>query len=82
MIGIPVAENDKKWASSSKVNEFKDLAEFSAYKKAFPNPSEFYHPHEIAADALAFWITGNADGGDTKHPLHAKIAAWAQARLQ
>lgn len=58
-----------------------DLASVAPYAAAFPNPGEFYHPHEIAADLLAARVTGQAEGV-ADHPLRAKFAAWAKEHLR
>ena len=61
--------------------EVEDLASLPAYRSAFPNPDEFYHPNEIAADLLAAWITGHGDG-DPSHPMRITFATWAIKALR
>jgi hypothetical protein len=56
------------------------LQELKAYVKAFPNPDENYHPNEIAADMLGYWLAGRTDG-DADHPLRAKLVKWAKKNL-
>jgi hypothetical protein len=51
-----------------------------AYVNAFPNPDEIYHPYEISADMLAYWLAGRSDG-DAGHPLRAKLIKWAKKGL-
>jgi hypothetical protein len=54
------------------------LAGIAEYNRAFPDPSQAYHPNEISADILAGWITGQP----TDHPLSLKVSKWATEHLR
>jgi len=57
------------------------LMEVKAYTEAFPNKSQVYHPYEISADLLGYWMAGHSTG-DTEHPMRAGLAAWAAKNLR
>lgn len=68
------------WMQQDGVPVTQPLSELKAYANAFPNPHENYHPNEISADMLGYWLAGNTDG-DANHPLRAKLVKWAKKNL-
>jgi hypothetical protein len=68
------------WVMQDGVPVTQPLSDLKAYASAFPNPDENYHPNEIAADMLGYWLAGRTDG-DTEHPLRAKLVKWAKKNL-
>jgi hypothetical protein len=61
--------------------QIEDLDGVKGYVTSFPNTDENYHPHEILADLLGYYVSGFG-AGDPKHPLRAKTAAWVKEHLQ
>lgn len=57
------------------------LLEIPGYVGAFPNRSDLYHPHEIAADLLGYWLSGRSDAS-AQHPLRRAIPTWAAQTLK
>ncbi|MFP8776970.1 hypothetical protein [Hydrogenophaga sp. RWCD_12] len=57
------------------------LLEVQGYVDAFPNRNELYHPHEIAADLLGYWLAGRTDAS-AQHPLRRALPAWATQSLK
>ena len=57
-----------------------DLEAIPAYKAAFPDLDESFHPNEIAAELLAGWVTGQDK--DAAQPLRSRTAAWADKALR
>jgi hypothetical protein len=57
------------------------LEDAKTYLAAFPNKSQLYHPYEIAADLLGYWLAGQSHG-ETNHPLRAAVTTWAAQSLQ
>ena len=56
------------------------LESIPAYKAAFPDLDEYFHPNEIAAQLLSGWVTGQDKDAD--QPLRLRTAAWAQKALR
>ncbi len=57
-----------------------DLEAIPAYKAAFPDLDESFHPNEIAAELLSGWVTGQDK--DAAQPLRVRTAAWARKALR
>lgn len=57
------------------------LTGVAAYVGAFPDRSGLYHPYELAADLLAYWLGGRTDA-TAKHPVRLALQAWAAQKLQ
>ncbi|HET8902349.1 MAG TPA: hypothetical protein VFM84_10460 [Holophagaceae bacterium] len=60
--------------------KIEDLEAIPAYKAAFPDLDESFHPNEIAAELLAGWVTGQDK--DASQPLRVHTAAWAEKALR
>lgn len=60
--------------------KIEDLEAIPAYKAAFPDLDESFHPNEIAAELLAGWVTGQDK--DAAQPLRVHTAAWAEKALR
>jgi hypothetical protein len=83
MIAVALEEDHGAWRVALDERgqpRIEDLGRIGAYVAAFPNPDEFYHPHEIVADLLATWVTGFVDR-QPDHPLRSRTAAWAREHL-
>ena len=57
------------------------LLEVPGYAGAFPDRNNLYHPHEIAADLLGYWLAGRTDAS-ARHPLRRAIPTWAAQTLK
>jgi len=57
-----------------------DLDRIRGWHAHFPFPDEDFHPHEIAAVALAHWILRDVPDVDAR-PLMPAVAAWARTGL-
>jgi hypothetical protein len=60
--------------------KLEDLEAIPAYKAAFPDLDESFHPNEMAAELLAGWVTGQDK--DAAQPLRTRTAAWAEKNLR
>lgn len=52
----------------------------AAYVNTFPDRNGLYHPYEIAADLLGYWLGGRADAS-ARHPVRLALQAWASKAL-
>ena len=53
----------------------------ASYVAAFPARSELYHPDEIAADLMGYWLAGRTDAS-AQHPRRQAFPAWATLALK
>jgi len=83
MVAIMATQNEGAWQVQQKdgIPVTIPLMEVKAYTAAFPNKSQVYHPYEISADLLGYWMAGHSTG-DTDHPMRASLVAWAVKNLQ
>jgi hypothetical protein len=80
VVGVTVEKRNGRWVVQGPEDkpEMAPLQTMEAYVRAFPDPSQAYHPNEIAADVLGGWITVGQD----RHPLAAATASWAGKNLR
>lgn len=83
MVAVMLGKEQGAWQVQEKNGQpvTQPLWNVKAYVAAFPNRDEIYHPYEISADLLGYWLAGSTDG-DARHPLRAKLVAWAAQKLQ
>lgn len=81
-IGVKMTWLNGTWKCEEDDGEpmYTPLSEIQPYVAAFPAGSPNYHPYEIVADMLGYWISGRNDG-DSRHPMRRKVADWAAAAL-
>lgn len=83
MVAVMLGKEQGAWQVQEKNGQpvTQPLLNVKTYVAAFPNQDEIYHPYEISADLLGYWLSGRTDG-DARHPLRAKLVAWAAKALQ
>ncbi len=80
LAAVTLEHADDRWSVAQRNGQpvVEPLLGIEAYIKAFPDPSQAYHPNEIAADVLGSWIIGQS----MDHPMVEKSAKWAERHLK
>lgn len=80
---IPYRLEQEQWRVQAADGQPPTLAllDVAGYRAAFPDTSNLYHPNEISADLLAYWLAGRQDAS-ARHRLRLAIPGWAAQALQ
>jgi hypothetical protein len=83
LVAVDLVAKDGSFALATDAKgqpKLEDLEVIPAYKSAFPDLDESFHPNEIAAELLAGWVTGQDK--DAAQSLRVRTAAWAEKALR
>lgn len=83
LVAVDLVEKDGAFSlalDAKGAPKVEDLEAIPAYKAAFPDLDESFHPNEIAAELLSAWVTGQDK--DAAQPLRVRTAAWAAKALR
>lgn len=83
MVAVMVQRDQGEWRLQEHEGQpvTQPLLGVAAYVNAFPDRNGLYHPYEIAADLLGYWLAGRADAS-ARHPMRLALQAWGAKALQ
>jgi hypothetical protein len=83
MVAVMYRQEQGEWRLQEREGQpvTQPLLGVAAYVNAFPDRSGLYHPYEMAADLLSYWLGGRADAS-ARHTVRLALQAWAAKALQ